>query len=107
MHQILYSSKATQVFTKEELNQLVDKAQVYNSKHEITGMLIYDHEVFTQVLEGDRCELIKLMEKIEADPRHYDIIILKDIVVEFRHYNDWMMGFACQDNNKLIKLKIA
>ena len=44
LHHIIYASRATKDFTKEELLQLLDVAKTNNTKVDITGMLLYCEE---------------------------------------------------------------
>jgi len=104
MHQTLFTSQALKEFNQSELFDLVQKAQVYNASHGITGMIIYEQGVFTEVLEGEKEELEILMNKILQDKRHHQIRVVRDIPVESRHYQEWLMGFYSGADDKLIKL---
>jgi hypothetical protein len=70
-----------------------------NAKRGVTGMLLYKEGNFMQVLEGDEREVrIVFYEKISADTRHKDIIVLLQGSVAERQFSDWAMGFRDLDS---------
>ena len=50
---LLYRSKETSSFNKNDVESLVNQARKNNIKTEITGALIYVDGYFMQVLEGE------------------------------------------------------
>ena len=78
---------------RAELNALLKECREKNAKAGLTGMLLYQHRSFFQVLEGDRPVVEALYAKISGDKRHVRVtkIILEPI--EERTFADWTMGF--------------
>jgi hypothetical protein len=76
-----------------ELSALLDKWRSNNAKCDVTGMLLYQHQSFFQVLEGDRSTVETLFDKIAADPRHERVtkVILEPIAE--RAFGSWTMGY--------------
>lgn len=104
MFQLLYTSQAIETFNLMDLTALVLKSQVYNSFHGLTGMLIYEDGVFTQVLEGNEVELEIIMEKIMRDPPHHKIRVIKREPIEYRNYSYWMMVFKTESLDQLVRI---
>jgi hypothetical protein len=77
----------------EGLEALLAQCRQENAKHDITGMLLYQHGSFFQVLEGDRAVVEVLLEKIALDRRHERVtkIILEPIAE--RSFAEWTMGY--------------
>jgi hypothetical protein len=76
MFHIVYASSALQLFTKPELQTLLEKARQNNAKLNVTGMLLYKDGNFMQALEGDMEVVTKLAGTIERDLRHKGVLIL-------------------------------
>jgi len=55
--------------------------------------------VFLQVLEGGRSQVSQLYNRIAADPRHHDVVLLTYEEIAERHFAGWAMG---QVNMKML-----
>ena len=97
MLRIVYSSVATKPFSGDELLDLLDEARRSNELMDVTGMLLYRHGKFLQVLEGAEATVESLFEKISTDPRHHTCKVLDREIVERREFGDWSMGFENLD----------
>ena len=95
---LVYVSAATRPFTSVELRQLLEKARAYNSRAEITGLLLYHQQSFFQILEGMDENLDELYERIDHDPRHHDVLLLSRQSVNERNFGEWSMGFVDVDD---------
>ncbi|WP_130733688.1 BLUF domain-containing protein [Flavobacterium sp. J27] len=93
MYRIIYLSSATTKFTKEDINQLLEKSRDNNQKNEITGLLLYSDGNILQIIEGKQKALKKLYSKIIMDPRHKHIIKVFEGKVTNRIYPNWKMAF--------------
>ncbi len=97
IHQLVYSSRATQDFWPDDLFQLVETARRKNSQRSVTGMLLFRDGQFLQLLEGPEREVKSVFELVQRDPRHDAIkIILSESIAE-RQFPDWTMGFERLD----------
>jgi len=92
--QLVYSSLATQQFDQAKLLDLLAFARDFNSRNDISGMLLYVDDSFFQVLEGDPGILRPLYDRIEKDNRHTRIIKLLEQPITERNFSDWSMGYA-------------
>lgn len=106
-YQIVYYSKATKVFTEEELTDLLIKANNYNTANGITGCLIYANDNFVQLLEGERSIVLALFHKIKQDPRHTNVIVTVEMSVNSKLFPDWGMAFKFSENTKIPGVKDA
>jgi hypothetical protein len=91
--QIVYASTASQVFTKPELQALLQEIRQKNIELGITGMLLHKDGNFMQVLEGEQEALTRLLTNIERDSRHRGLLVLLRGTSEERLFPDWSMGF--------------
>jgi len=72
-HELIYHSYANADITNEQINDIIEVAKSNNTKHGITGCLLYHNKQFIQLLEGERTELEVLFEKIARDRRHSNV----------------------------------
>lgn len=100
IHQIFYVSQSKKVFNDDNLMELLDKSRKSNDKNGVTGMLIYNSSIFLQLLEGDRESVQKIFDKIKADKRHDQVIILYEGDIEERLFPHWTMGYKSIDEIK-------
>jgi hypothetical protein len=57
----------------------------------ITGVLVYDGDVFLQVLEGGAESLDMMMAKLCKDARHYNVEVRDDRLINQRSFGGWTM----------------
>jgi len=95
---LLYRSKETSSFNKNDVESLVNQARKNNIKDEITGALIYVDGYFMQVLEGESEAVNHLLyNKIFRDERHFNPKVLLQEVITKRHFPEWDMGLRILD----------
>ena len=90
---ISYISKATQDMGVLALMRLTDQAAQLNQKLDLSGVLFYENQHFGQILEGPRTEVMKIWEKIQRDPRHQQVRLLKMEEIKERSFPAWSMRF--------------
>ncbi|WP_151087943.1 BLUF domain-containing protein [Hymenobacter baengnokdamensis] len=91
---LVYESLATQAFTEADLQDLLLHARNYNTKQDVTGLLLYvPSGKFIQVLEGERSQVMGLYQHIARDPRHQNCTILASGPLAVRRFGEWRMGF--------------
>ena len=91
---LVYMSQAHTGMPLEALSSLLVKARAANEARLITGALLYQDQVFFQLLEGPEAEVRALYSKIEQDPRHFGCQVLLDYQTNERLFPDWSMGHA-------------
>lgn len=95
---LIYASRATSPVAGADLVTLLTGARRHNAAAGVTGLLLYAHESFLQVLEGEEAVVLPLYERISADPRHDGLRKLAQESVGSRRFVDWSMGFAHPDD---------
>lgn len=95
--EIAYISAAKTPFSPVGLRELLAGARANNARLNVTGMLIYAHGSFLQILEGAEGDVAPLYEKIRKDPRHDKVIRIFAEGRDRRSFGDWTMGYVEQD----------
>lgn len=90
---IIYVSSAIQLFSEDDLVDLLKTCRENNIRNNITGMLLYKDGNFIQVFEGPEKSASDLYQKIQTDPRHHDIHLLGKHAIPERQFPNWLMGF--------------
>ena len=93
LHQIIYTSHATELMSGPQLVELLERARAKNLKLGVTGLLLYGHGSFMQTIEGEAATLWGLYGTIERDPRHGGVIMICDEPIQQRSFSDWSMAF--------------
>jgi hypothetical protein len=95
MHQIVYTSTATEHLSCADLNELLLGARNRNKTLGVSGMLVFHGGTFLQALEGEKRAVNEVFASILTDPRHRDIEVLhRGPGFDQRVFGDWSMGFA-------------
>jgi len=99
MECLTYASTAVHRFSEADLLALLATARTFNARLEITGLLLYSPGTdgyagtFVQALEGNKDVLQAVFSRIEKDPRHRDVTVIRREAVFSRRFPDWTMGF--------------
>lgn len=94
MIQLAYTSIANREMKQSALLSLLQQARMFNSKHNVSGILLYKDKSFFQVLEGETESIDKLMLSISGDTRHRSVNIIYRRALETRNFVAWSMGFV-------------
>ena len=86
-----YRSLAAPDLTEASVESLVARAQRFNARAGITGVLLYDTTYFLQILEGPLEEVTQLFSTISADPRHAEVRPFAIRWLGARRFEDWSM----------------
>jgi hypothetical protein len=89
---LMYASRAVPAVDQEELLAILKKSKANNPKAGVTGVLCFSEGVFMQVLEGGRGAVNKLYNRIVADARHSDVLLLNYEEIAERRFAGWSMG---------------
>ena len=103
MHRIVFTSRASQALTREDIEKLREHAAAANEREKMTGLFLFDGSRFLLALEGPEVPLLKLMRKIYADKRHYDIVFILSEKAQTRQFPHWAMSqtFSFDENDRL------
>jgi hypothetical protein len=89
---LMYASRAVPAVDQEELLAILKKSKANNPKAGVTGVLCFSEGVFMQVLEGGRSAVNKLYNRIAADARHTEVVLLNYEEISERRFGGWSMG---------------
>ena len=93
IYRIVYMSRATEILSDLEVQDLADRASAANKARLVTGLLLFDGRRFMQAIEGDQATLEQLMIRIQKDPRHDMIAIVSDGPAVRRKFGTWSMSY--------------
>jgi len=93
VRQLIYFSNAVDGVGQADIDSILAASRRNNAKSDVTGLLLFVHGVFAQVLEGDPETVDAVYGKIAADPRHVDVEILSDKTVAERTFTEWSMAY--------------
>jgi hypothetical protein len=101
---ILYASQATTPPTESEFKHLLAQCHRNNTRHGITGLLLYNNDNYLQIIEGEKKDVQSLFDIISCDHRHQEVVILEAGEQNGRNFPDWAMGFKAATNGTQIKM---
>ena len=96
---LMYASRVAESLKPEGLSAIMKKSTANNPAIGVTGVLCFSGEVFLQVLEGGRSQVSALYNRIAADPRHHDVVLMSYEEIAERRFAGWAMG---QVNMKML-----
>ncbi len=91
---LMYASRAVESASEAEMATILQQSKKNNPGIGVTGVLCFSAGIFLQVLEGGRNAVSALYNKIAADPRHKDVVILRYEEIDERSFGSWSMGQA-------------
>jgi hypothetical protein len=94
IYQVLYHSRATQPPSEADLRAILSQAEDHNARHQITGLLLYSAGRYVQVLEGAQADVQALYARISHDPRHEQVVTVREGPGPQRRFAEWSMGFG-------------
>lgn len=89
---LLYASRACDTMTAAALAAIMTQSKTNNAKSGVTGVLCLSEGIFLQVLEGGRNAVSALYNRIAADARHRDVVLLSYQEINERCFAGWSMG---------------
>ena len=78
---------------EQEIAAIAASARVNNAKEGITGGLVRSSNAFAQLIEGSNAAIDDMMRRIERDPRHCDIRVLRVSPRTSRRLSSWSMAY--------------
>lgn len=88
--QLIYASTPFG-FDDPTLNQILSAARRNNLRDGITGSLICRADLYLQMLEGPRSAVTATFNRIMADDRHLDVVLIGCGDAKTRLFPDWHM----------------
>lgn len=94
IERLIYRSRALWPAPEAALDSILAVSVANNARFGITGALGFSGDSFVQLLEGTPAALDGLLDKLLADPRHTDLIILLRSPANRRLAPGWSMARA-------------
>lgn len=94
LRHILYVSHLAPECNATVVPRILQTARRHNAAHGITGLLVFDGQMFCQLLEGPASEVAPLMDRIRQDTRHVRLQTLYEGEPAARHFEAFSMGYA-------------
>ena len=91
---LMYVSRARSDLASDDVRAIHRIARTLNALDGVTGLLLYNGVNFMQVVEGAQSAIDDLMRRLVADPRHSQIKIVDERLIEQRSFPDWAMKLA-------------
>ena len=91
---LMYASRTTAPLDPEAMQALLRQCKENNPTQGVTGLLCHcsSNGIFMQALEGGRSAVNRLYNRIAADPRHTDVLLLSYEDITERRFAGWSMG---------------
>jgi hypothetical protein len=89
---LMYASRAADSVDQDALMAILRKSKAENLANGITGVLCFSSGIFLQLLEGGRMQVNTLYNRIAADKRHRDLVLLSYEEISERRFAGWSMG---------------
>ncbi|WP_051563775.1 BLUF domain-containing protein [Enterovibrio calviensis] len=100
---IVYTSESLFDFDMETLKALMVQSRVNNTKHGITGLLLYREREFIQVLEGEEEDVNSAYQHIKNDFRHKRVEAIFKEPIERRYFPNWSMGLCRAEKSATLR----
>ena len=91
--QLIYSSFAASDLAMADLAVMLEESRIRNRARNITGVLVLVDGVFFQILEGEKDDVLDLMERIKRDPRHHGLKLYRERETDERAFESWSMAY--------------
>jgi hypothetical protein len=98
LRQFFYHSRLSPDHNASCISAIVKTARAFNASHAITGILVFDGEIFCQYIEGPADDLGALVARLRTDPRHIGFTELLDGEAAERLFPSWSMAYAALDD---------
>ncbi|WP_321309168.1 BLUF domain-containing protein [Marinifilum fragile] len=90
---IVYVSFSRNQLSELELDELLSEIRPKNLATGITGLLLYNDEIFIQVIEGESDTIHDLYDRLQKDKRHTNIVKILEERIDQRSFPNWSMGY--------------
>ena len=104
LHEFLYCSLLAPGQSTEVVGRIVTLARTRNAQEEITGLLVFDGMRFCQHVEGPRRNVLRLLDRLESDPRHIGMQVVYEGGLAQRRFRHFELGLAEVEDSEDIVL---
>lgn len=90
---LVYVSFSKKQLSELELDELLCEIRPKNLANNVTGLLLYNDEIFIQIIEGTPKIISRLYEKLQRDSRHTNVVKILEEEISQRSFPNWSMGY--------------
>ncbi|WP_282126239.1 BLUF domain-containing protein [Marinifilum flexuosum] len=90
---IVYVSFSRNQLSELKLDELLSEIRPKNLANGVTGLLLYNDEIFIQVIEGELNTIRTLYDLLQKDKRHTNIVKILEERIDQRSFPNWSMGY--------------
>ena len=98
LRRLAYVSYPAADLPPTEVSRIIQVSRTNNQAAGITGVLVYTGTDFAQLIEGRPDAVESLWCRLQADPRHHDVISFIDESAERAWFDTWRMGYLYDDS---------
>jgi hypothetical protein len=91
IERLKYVSRFARPLGLDEVRAIVETSSRNNAEAGLSGVLLVNNGVFMQILEGPTGPLEATFERIGADDRHRDLVVVRRTHSPSRLFGDWSM----------------
>lgn len=102
LFEILYVSDLAGDQPSTVVGEILTAARTANQLHHITGLLVFDGQHFMQLIEGDEIAVKQLMQNIEQDSRHANLLSLHEGRCGQRRFSRFSMGYSYSESGDAV-----
>jgi hypothetical protein len=77
-----------------EVGRICIQSRANNLRDAISGLLVFDGKAFCQLVEGPAAKITDLRGRLERDPRHQAMRVLRFGLAPQRRFASWRLGYA-------------
>lgn len=94
LHQIIYASDFVSKSrgALSEFRNIAMRSRSTNYQRDVTGCLLFDQELFVQVLEGELLGVSAIFDRVSQDPRHENVYVIAQRAITRRDFPVWSMS---------------
>ncbi len=86
--QLIYFSERPPESTISVIELICEDAFERNRSEGVTGLLVYNHTMFLQFIEGSKQAVTRCYERIARDPRHHSPMVIWEHFADERTFPD-------------------
>ena len=90
---LTYTSWARSTISDSDVEAILRSARTNNPLEGLSGVLIFNGSAFVQILEGAEAAVNEMAQRLEGDPRHFNMHVREQRLISERAFPDWSMAY--------------
>ncbi|CAM4148298.1 BLUF domain-containing protein [Zobellia nedashkovskayae] len=105
LYDISYRSLAEDSLTGKDVDEIINIARLFNPQFNITGSIVFHRNIFFQIIEGPKKEVLTLFNNICNDRRHKDVQVMWQGFKMKREFDDWVMATISDEGELKVEIQ--